>query len=545
MLLSQLPLACAAEHDVILVNHVGFAPPAGKFCLLKGQSAVEFAVIDKSTGQTAFKGVMSPVGGDLGPYLVGDFSELQQAGSYAIQCGGAASGDFAIAADIYESAVAKSVSYFSRQRCGNSKTGHHAPCHLDDGRRSDTGQLEDVTGGWHDACDLRKWVNATLYGVTGLYRVLDTMGPNWQRQRILDEVRWGNQYFLKMQEPAGYVMDYCGGDDGNHWTDNRRSTADDRPIHVDPCDLPSQYHFLAAQAAMTRHFAQDDPAYSHICRGAAIKCVQWCGRAEQPSTTAALSMAIMAAIEMHRALGGDEYRTMASAHVRQLLELQTTGFFRAEPNKPEPFRAIMHGNLPLLALCQALETFPAHPDAPLWRHGLRLHTDFLQSLAQRAAFGTIPFGLYADRDPGGSRRLGSYWYRWFMKPRDENPSAGEWWVGINAHLASNGVGLCKAGRILKLPQLMQLAQRQLDWILGVNPFATSTVTGVGRNQPQLFQTDEFTPPTPLIAGGVMNGLGGSANDEVVLAAGEYNTCEYWTPMTAYTMWLMAELQIGS
>ena len=45
------------------------------------------------------------------------------------------------------------------------------------------------------------------------------------RKAILDELLWGNQYFLKMQEPQGYVMDFIGGDlkkhsDNNRWTNN-------------------------------------------------------------------------------------------------------------------------------------------------------------------------------------------------------------------------------------------------------------------------------------------------------------------------------------
>jgi hypothetical protein len=121
-------------------------------------------------------------------------------------------------------------------------------------------------------------------------------------------------------------------------------------------------------------------------------------------------------------------------------------------------------------------------------------------------------------------------------------AAADWWVGINAHLASNGVGLSRAARLLGDARLAHAAQRQLDWVLGANPFDASTMTGVGGNQPPLFVTGEFRPPTPLIAGGVMNGLGGSANDEVRLEPGSYHTCEYWTPMVAYVMWLMAELQ---
>ena len=118
-------------------------------------------------------------------------------------------------------------------------------------------------------------------------------------------------------------------------------------------------------------------------------------------------------------------------------------------------------------------------------------------MSERSAFGTIAFGLYEGSNPGGDRKLGSRWYRWFMKPNGEHKPS-DWWVGINAHLASHGVGLIKASRLLGLPRLAQLAQRQLDWILGVNPFDASTITDVGRNQPNVYRPGAFKPPTPPI-----------------------------------------------
>ena len=218
------------------------------------------------------------------------------------------------------------------------------------------------------------------------------------------------------------------------------------------------------------------------------------------------------------------------------------GFFFTKPHEPEPYRDIMHGNLPLLALCDALEHFADHADHAAWRETLQMHVEHLAAMAGRSAFETMPFGLYSGSDPGGGRRAGDYWYRWFMKPGGETP-ADDWWVGINAHLASNGVGLHRAGVLLNNARLKRLAQRQLDWILGVNPFNASTMSGVGRNQPRLYVTGQFAPPTPTIAGGVMNGIGGDERDKPWLKAGSWQTCEYWTPMVAYTMWLMASLAV--
>jgi hypothetical protein len=39
----------------------------------------------------------------------------------------------------------------------------------------------------------------------------------------------------------------------------------------------------------------------------------------------------------------------------------------------------------------------------------------------------------------------------------------------------------------------------------------------------------------------MNGLGGDQNDQPVIGTGNWQISEYWTPMVAYTLWLMAEM----
>jgi hypothetical protein len=88
-----------------------------------------------------------------------------------------------------------------------------------------------------------------------------------------------------------------------------------------------------------------------------------------------------------------------------------------------------------------------------------------------------------------------------------------------------------------------MAQRQLDWILGANPFNASTVIGAGYNNPQHMFGAEFDPPTPFLPGGVMNGISGDSHDSPQLRPGSWQECEYWTPMVAYTLWLLSEFRI--
>ncbi len=540
------PLPQPAKATTPLINHLGFAPGAMKFCVDPAGKAGQFEVVEATSGRVVHEGMLQPKAGDLGSYAVGEFTDLSQEGSYLLEAGGQTTA-FAVGRDIYLPVIRTCIDYFAKQRCGDSQTGFHAPCHLDDGKRLDDGTQLDTTGGWHDACDLRKWVDATIYGMIGLSRTLDVLGARVDRDRIIQELRWGNAYFRKMQSADGYVMNYCGGDDGNRWTDNKVGSKDDRPIHVEPAELPAQFHFVAAQAAMSRHTREIDPAYATACESAARRCLKWCTEQRDAGAATSLAAAVMACAQLHRATGEAKFVNLAAGFLRKLLALQVTqndsgvgGYFLAAPDRAEPSREIQHGNLPMLALCDAMEAFGKHEDSAKWRAALKIHAEHLVLLSDRSAFGTIPFGIYFGADPGGGRRIGSAWYRWTMKPQGEY-AAKDWWVGINAHLASHGVGLCRAGRILQDLRLSGLGQRQLDWVLGANPFDVSTVTGAGRNQPKLYATNAFKPNTPLIAGGVMNGLGGTVADEICVDSGSYNTCEYWTPMVASTLWLMAEL----
>jgi hypothetical protein len=101
--------------------------------------------------------------------------------------------------------------------------------------------------------------------------------------------------------------------------------------------------------------------------------------------------------------------------------------------------------------------------------------------------------------------------------------------------------LLKASVVLHDPTLKAYAQKQLDWIIGINPFNSSTIEGVGYNHPKHFPGSTFYPQTPVLPGAVLNGLGGDHNDQPSIGNGDWQISEYWTPMVSYTLWLMAEL----
>jgi hypothetical protein len=558
----------------LLVNQAGYLPGASKRSVTAGAVARPFEVICLETGTTEFRGQYRPVSCEFGTYLQADFSALTREGHYYIRSDTLRSFPFRIATEVYREPMDLIGHYFSKQRCGSSTTGYLSPCHMDDGIRMDNGKRQDVSGGWHDASDLRKWVGATIYGMIGLARAWE-LRPESSRTPLLDELMWGNRYFLNMQEPQGYVMAFIGGDvqkhsDSNRWTDNEPGeeggelhfavppagesktdmlifgSNDDRVIRTDPLDYFGQYDFIMAEAIMGRIARSSDPDYARRCTEAAVRCFDWCRSTDTGTGTGQIAVSISGAIELWRTTGDEKYKAFAVERATVLKGNQfvdpaapISGFFYASGGSREPYKNIWQGCFEFISLSDLVEAFPEHPDVLAWKEMIRSYTyGYLMPLARRNSFGIVPCGLYAGADPGGARRAGPFFYRYFMQPLPD------WWVGINSNLASAGVGLLKAARVLNDPELAAQAQRQLDWIIGANPFNSSTLIGVGHNHPRHFPGSTFMPRTPVIHGAVMNGLGGNESDEPQIGTGNWQISEYWTPMVAFTLWLMAELAHG-
>lgn len=140
----------------IRTNHLGYMPAAPKFAVLEGDGLpeeLEFCLVACASGRTALRQRLYAQQGDFGRAMVFDFSQVREQGSYYVSAGGFRSYPIRIGMNVLDEVVSAPVEYFAAQRCGPSETGYLSPCHLEVGIRSDNGQHQDVSGGWHDASD--------------------------------------------------------------------------------------------------------------------------------------------------------------------------------------------------------------------------------------------------------------------------------------------------------------------------------------------------------------------------------------------------------
>jgi len=490
---------------------------------------------------------------DFGPCLTADFTDLERPGLYQITVGNEPSVQFAIHDEVWRRTIPKAVGYYRYQRCGVEVSGVHPACHLDDARRRDNGEHVDTVGGWHDAGDLRKWMEVTMLNGIALLNLFKN-NPQPQpgdptREQLLEEVRYGNRYFLKMQDTDGKIWaDVAGGVNGdnsdNHWTDNIIGTPDDRYLNTHKRSGTAAV-FTTLEALAGQCYAASDPAYARQCLEAAIRA--WRAFDEPPTSTQAIGWWALAASELFLATGDSEYKQHAVLLGRDLLKRQNTEYLGGQKEVRgfwmqgnDPYVEIPDSGVPPLALLKLYDTFLDAEDRPKWLDAVRRHADeYLLPMSSRNSYRIIPLGMFlGSPTPEKYRPLaGNLTYRYFHPVRKQF-----WWQGANCHYAANALllGLLAKIRGEAGKKYVTLAYRQLEWIVGANPFASSMMTGEGMRNP--FPHSRFVG---LIPGGIMNGIAGNVNDEPVLDLQytlDWRTCEYWSPHVAFYIWAHSVLE---
>lgn len=181
---------------------------------------------------------------------------------------------------------------------------------------------------------------------------------------------------------------------------------------------------------------------------------------------------------------------------------------RWTPTKSTPYQDGTDGGHPVVALLSYHDLAP-HADRAGILKAVRKSLEHELAITSDV---NNPFG-YARQlveDDNGKRRAG------YFLPHDiHGRSHDMWWQGENARLGSLATAArCAAAYFDSEPHLAHklrtYANDQLNWILGLNPYAACMLAGSGLNTPQYdWQGSwQFLP----YAGGVCNGITGRHDD---------------------------------
>lgn len=226
------------SHPQIKLNQLGYTPAGQKVARVSGfddalfaQTGTPFTVRDISNNQPVYQGELAlladydaVVSGER--VLTADFTDLQTPGRYYLSIDAYQVADsplFTIGESVYQDLVVDGLRYFYLQRSGMALDAVHAgkfareAGHLQDAQaefRSGSQSPMDVSGGWYDAGDYGKYVNAGATAVSDLLWAYELFPEQFTDEQLnipesgngvpdlLDEVRWELDWMLKMQDPA-------------------------------------------------------------------------------------------------------------------------------------------------------------------------------------------------------------------------------------------------------------------------------------------------------------------------------------------------------
>jgi len=223
----------------IRINQVGYLPEEAKTAILFTHSRVneKFELINESTGVRVL--VIKPKRsslegwGTFTHYYELDFSDVDQAGTYFFQGmhSGTRSAMLNISPSSYDHYQEQLLEFMRQQRCGYNPT-LDIVCHQRDGRTFygpiPDSTYVDVSGGWHDAGDMLKYLITGSYATAHMLMAYTLYPERFQDHTnalgqtgsngipdVLDEARWGLEWIFKLH-PQSDVLIHQVGDDRDH-----------------------------------------------------------------------------------------------------------------------------------------------------------------------------------------------------------------------------------------------------------------------------------------------------------------------------------------
>ena len=256
--------------------------------------------------------------------------------------------------------------------------------------------------------------------------------------------------------------------------------------------------------------------------------------------------ALAAATELYRATHKERYRLAADRRAKSLMSRQISAggyqnYWRADDGQ-RPFFHASDGGLPAVSLLYYSEI----ADAGVKQQVLETVKKSLGLELSLSGEVNNPFGYSREyvQDKTGARHTS------FFFPH--NSDAAPWWQGENARLASVATAARLAERAFSndrafRAQLDAFATNQLNWILGLNPFDSCMLNGVGRDNPpyMYFDSWEFTNAPGGISNGITSGFQDESDIDYLLtyhqtgADNDWRWGEQWLPHAAWYLLAVA------
>ena len=560
----------------ISYSHTGYFPYAEKTAIASALNATEFTIRDINSGRTVLTKPVKIIESHLGTFKVLDFTEISATGSYSIEAGGIVTKPFRIAPDVWEESVWKALNFYYVERCGTTIPDIHGVCHRDWTCVHGDKRIV-INGGWHDAGDLTQGLRNTgeaAYAMFALAEEIKLNGGNSALyNRLMEEAKWGLDWILKTSFGDGFRNE---GSVNSRRTNGIIGDYDD-VTSVAKNSPKANFQASSVEAIAFRLLKESDPRLANYSLRKAESDWKFAEEkmvvTKENDSTAVwgvsfdsgevlheiASAGIAASVELWKATGKAIYKdkavelaeiiTSSQQRKKPAMDVPLTGFFYTGPSKKYILHYCHNGREqePVAALVSLCEAFPEHPDYMQWYSAVVLHSEFLKTIAGvTEPYNVMPSSIYRDDD-----------YLQVPESRKESfrrqvlngipLGKGNYlrifpvWMDYRGHFGTilpQAQALNYAARLRGDRECLSLSLKQMEWVMGMNPFSQSNMYGEGYDFPPL-----YTPSSGDIVGGLPVGIQTKGDTDVPYWPVQNNWTykEIWIHPVSQWMGLMRDL----
>ena len=548
----------------IAYSQSGYSVDGPKTALATGLRATRFSVIRAETGEAVLTRPVEKRKTEIGAFDILDFSAVREPGEYWISADDISTPPFPIGVDIWRPSLEKAVNFFYTERCGTVIPGIHRECHRD-WQCAHGNQRLLINGGWHDAGDLSQGTSNTAEAVYAMFllasRMDESPGGSAPAARFREEGTWGLDWLLKTRfgDGARPVFSTMG-----LWTDGILGNNDD--IVSQASKNPSiSFYAAAAEALAARTLGRHDADRAAHSRAIAESDwavgVAFLEASNGPFPVQLASTGVLASVELWKITGTAKYRELALSLAPAIVGSQQktytrwktplAGFYYTNSRKEQilHFTHPGHEQASDVALARLCEAFPGDPHWMDWYSTVALHSEYLKRVAAfNEPYRYLPASVYredeAERNPEDRREF----FR--LQVRNGIPLGDGYYLrrfpvwfdfrGNYGVMLSEALSLTTGAVLRQDREAAALAEEQLQWVVGRNPFALSTMYGEGR----LF-CSLYSAMSGQIAGALPVGIETrSERDVPYWPASSYpNWKEVWVHPVTRWMGIVSDLQL--
>lgn len=494
--------------DEISFTHSGYNSAGKKTAFTSSLvTGIKFKLVDLTTGKTVIEKDPLVQNSHVGAFKVFDFSEITAPGSYKIVYGNTETQSFPINKDIWLPVVEKITNYFFVNRCGFAIPGIREKCH-GDWYTVYKGDTIVMAGGWHDAGDLSQssWQTADA---TAIFFRLARKYQSTNKQlsdRLIEEAMWGLEWVQKNHFDGLTKFGFVTHD---HYSDGKIGNFDDTPTQpaARVNALDNYYAILAnTEAALT--LKTINPKLAEKSKKVAVDDWNLLAKENSRWNTERLSMAVMTGSKLFELTGNAEIKNQIIGYADSLMTFQQkvpmkwriplSGFFYMNRGSEDIF-GYQHSVTvasPITGLVELCKLFPKDAKYPQWLNSVKLQANYIKTISQQTApYYMIPANVYKlgtaedVQVRQGIKMDDNHYLRMFP--------VWQAFRGNASIMMSSGISLAAANQLLKDPEMKSIAEAQLQWTVGRNPFSQSIMYGEGYN---------FSPQYAVFTGDVVGGL---------------------------------------